>query len=183
MSVLTEPLADLRRRAQLLIGANAVALKAPPNTSPAFTREQVAESAGKALAEVPKAIVDTAEGKGVFGRPANLGGKVLKGVAKAHLKAPGFLGDAVEYATTDDKRRALAGVAGSRIGAGLGALVPGFEWVTVPAGAFAGDLAGHYIYDHRQQIGEALHDAGRSLKQDARRYAPLDRLPGNPYGF
>lgn len=183
MSFLTDPLADLRRRAQQLIGANAVALNPRPQTAPAFTREEVAESGGKALTEVPEGILKSAERKGAFPHAASAGGKVLRGIGRAHLRAPGALGDFVEVATADDKRGALAGVAGSRIGAGLGMLVPGFEWATVPAGAFAGDLAGHYIYDHRQQIGDAVRDATRGLTEDVRRYAPLDRLPGNPYGL
>ncbi len=81
-------------------------------------------------------------------------------VAHGANGAPGAVADLANVLTSDNKARALAGVAGSRAGAELGAALTSEFPPAIPLGAFAGSMAGDWagtaLYDHGPQIADAL---------------------------
>jgi hypothetical protein len=157
-----DPMGDLRARTQDTIAANALALKTPPSVRP--------PEAQSPMATVGAAMVDGADGllthaEKALPAAANTADRMARGIGKFAAAGPGRVLSAVDVATARDKPRAMAGLIGGEIGGDLGALAPGFEWITVPAGAWLGNEAGKFVYDHRAQIGRALARGGAAMAQ------------------
>jgi hypothetical protein len=90
--------------------------------------------------------------------------RLAKPLARGALKGVPLAGDALEAATEKDKARAGWGIVGSRAGAAAGAAIPGAEFATIPLGAVVGNWAGHELYDHRKQIGDAVDTKLETLR-------------------
>jgi len=138
-----DPLVPMRLSAQDAIARNAVALQAPPTTHD--------DQAGLTLGH---AMLDGAQGAVMGAREALTKNapqaqKWVRTAGGFAAKAPGRILSGAEILTAKDKGRATAGFAGGEIGAELGALAPGAEFLTVPLGAWAGNELGKAIYDHR----------------------------------
>lgn len=153
----------LRSRATQTVAANARLLQQAPA---AASRDEPGELVGTGG---PAAI------EGIFKRldrtmpeAASRAEKLARRVGEQHIKAPGNVLDIVNYATSDNKPREAAKIIGSRLGAAAGGFVPGFEPVTIPAGAVLGDLAGGWVYDHRGDIRRASEDVLRTITQTPR---------------
>src|SRR5688572_29844091 len=80
--------------------------------------------------------------------------RTAKRLTKAHLKGVGYVGDAMELVSAEDKNRAIAGIVGGRVGGAVAGLIPP-QLLTVPIGSVVGSWAGQQAYDRRGPIVDA----------------------------
>lgn len=89
----------------------------------------------------------------------------------------GYVGDAMELASAEDKGRAVAGIVGGRLGGLIGASIPP-QLLTVPIGSVVGSWAGQQAYDRRGPLVNAakaeLATLRDQLGRELKRYAPYD---------
>lgn len=151
------PLAPLRGRVSQTLAVNAGLLEMAP-ASKRDDAQPSGESRLQPLTALPGGVADAVDHATKHHWPAAATKleRLAKPLARGALKGVPLAGDALEYATEKDKLRAAAGIAGSRAGALVGAAIPGAEFVTIPVGAVVGNWAGHELYDHRNQIRDAI---------------------------
>ena len=109
--------------------------------------------------------------------PTNGGERLARGLTRRHLKGVGWVGDVAEMATAKDKKRAAAGIAGSRAASLAAGLIPP-QLVTVPVAAVLGSWAGKEVYDRAPEYMERVRMLGPNLKdqigRELTRYVPYD---------
>jgi hypothetical protein len=108
---------------------------------------------------------------------ANNAERAAKRLTKAHLKGVGYVGDAMELASAEDKSRAVAGIVGGRVGGAVAGFIPP-QLLTIPMGALVGSWAGQQAYDRRGPLVDAakaeLATLRDQLGRELKRYAPYD---------
>jgi hypothetical protein len=160
------PLDVLRPRAARAVATNAHLFE----MAPAYGRQpQDREAPPGALTALPGGVAEGLEKhisrRGLLPLPASAAERAAQKLTKGALRGVGGVGDLVELGLAKDKKRALYGVAGGKIGAAIGAAAPGLEWATVPAGAVLGSWAGEEIYDrYGPQIDAAAHDIAERVR-------------------
>ena len=176
----TDPMIPLRAQASRTLATNAHLLE----TTPSSARPDPRKPGGtplESLSTLPGGVGDAVDKflKPRWPAARSAGERWAKGIARAHLKGVGPVGDAIDFATAQDKGRSAAGIGGAWVGGVLGGLAPPpVDLVTGPVGAAIGDLAGKAIYDRRRQIGDAIESEAATLAdqwaQELKHYAPYD---------
>jgi len=103
--------------------------------------------------------------------------RLAQRLGSGHLKGVGWVGDAAELAMAKDKKRALAGIAGSRAATAAASFVPP-QIVTMPLAAVLGSWAGKELYDHAPEYVARARALVPTLKdqlgRELTRYVPYD---------
>jgi hypothetical protein len=105
----------------------------PPNRDVSSYRQSQRDRAGIIVSATESGLEEALR----LPKDAPAGTKML---VKAHVKAPGYLWDGAEIATSDNPQRAAVGVAGARTGGKFGGVVGG--WVGGALGTLGGAAAG-----------------------------------------
>jgi hypothetical protein len=167
----SSPLDLLRPRTWQALAVNAGLLEQAPSAPHPDDRQASGGNPAESLTTVPGGVAEGlwARVEHQMPRAASRGERAARGLTEVHLRGLGPVTDAIDYATAEDKGRALAGIAGGEIGSAIGAAIPGMEPITVPLGGVVGNWAGHELYDHRRDIRDGL---AQGLADRIRPYMP-----------
>lgn len=169
----------LRPRAKTTIAVNARLLEQAPSQSRRGAEPPRRRSLLEPLSGLPGGVAGGLEEHLKRHAPpaANDADRTAKRLTKAHPKGVGYVGDAMELASAEDKGRAVAGIVGGRVGGLIGASIPP-QLLTVPIGSVVGSWAGQQAYDRRGPLVNAakaeLATLRDQLGRELKRYAPYD---------